>query len=260
LAGRKYLFELSPLSFDEFLRFKGKKTVLPKPGKIVSETTFGLIEPLWREYLEFGAFPEVVLAPNSEEKKRLLNEVFTSYFQKEVEQLADFRKTDLVRDLIILLAENIGNILNIQRLASELGVSRLTLEEWLSFLKATYLIDLLPPHSGRKRVAIRKAKKVYFVDWGLAGQIAAITPGARLENCIFHLLRLRGELAFYRKKSGAEIDFILDGKKAFEVKRRASKKDGQRLSRLAAELSLSSSALVWEKYSPVEGSLPGFYL
>ena len=40
-------------------------------------------------------------------------------FQKEIQQLADFRKTNLIRELIILLGENIGSLLNIQRLSKE---------------------------------------------------------------------------------------------------------------------------------------------
>ena len=260
LAGRKYIFELFPLSFNEFLRFKEEKITPPKFEEKISETAWKMIEPLWQEYLEFGGFPEVVLAPNQAEKEKLLEEVFTSYFQKEVEQLADFKKTDLIRNLIVLLAENIGNTVNLERLSSELGVSRLTLKEWLSFLEATYLISLVPPYSKKERVAIRKAKKVYFVDWGLARKITPISAGQRWENCIFHLLRLRGDLSFYRKKSGVEVDFILDKEIAFEVKVKAVKRDETKLRRLAQELNLENSFLVSQRYSPLSTALPGFSL
>lgn len=260
LAGRKYLFELFPLSFTEFLRFKEEKITPPKFGEKVSEVGWGIVEPFWREYLEFGGFPEVVLSSDPTEKEKLLGEVFTSYFQKEVEQLADFKKTDLIRDLIVLLAENIGNIVNLERFSSELGVSRLTLKEWLSFLEATYLIGLVPPYSKGERVAIRKAKKIYFVDWGLAGKITSISQGQRLENCIFHLLRLKGGLSFYQKKSGVEIDFILDKKTAFEVKVKAVEREETRLRRLAGELGLKDAFLISQRYSSLDTVLPGFSL
>lgn len=260
LTNRKFIFELFPLSFEEFLRFKEEKVAPPKFGEKVDEVTWKLIEPLWQEYLTFGSFPEVVLAKSRREKEKLLDEIFTSYFQKEIEQLADFRKTDLVRDLIVLLAENVGNILNIERLSSELGVSRITLEEWLSFLKATYLIDLVPPYSKKERVAIRKAKKVYFVDWGMAKKISSLSSGQILENCIFHLLRLRGKISFYRKKSGAEIDFILNKKTAFEVKTTARKTDRTKLQRLIGDLGLKEGFLVSDKYSSTKDTFPGFSL
>lgn len=260
LAGRKFIFELFPLSFKEFLTFKQANIILPKFKEVVSEVTWKTIEPLWQEYLTFGGFPEVVLAQDSAYKEKLLDEVFTSYFQKEIEQLADFRKTDLLRNLIILLAENVGNLLNIERVASELAVSRLTVEEWLYFLKATYLIDLISPYSQKERIAIRKAKKIYFVDWGLAGKIANLTAGQRLENCIFHLLRLKGSLSYFRKKSGVEIDFILNKKIAFEVKRRPAKSDCNLLQRVFSDIGLKEAYLVAERYSSLKNVIPGFSL
>lgn len=263
LAGRKFLFELFPLSFGEFLIFKEEKFVLPKFKEKTSETIWKIIEPLWQEYLEFGGFPEIVLASTKKEKGKLLEDIFTSYFQKEIEQFSDFRKTDLIRDFIVLLSENTGNILNLARFSSELGVSRLTLEEWLSFLKATYLIDLVPPYSRRQRVSIRKAKKIYFVDWGLAGKITPLSVGQRFESCIFHLLRSKGRLFYYRKKSGVEIDFVLaEGNKntAFEAKIRPTKRDEAKLKKLSQELSIKEAVFVSEKYSPLKNVYPGFCL
>jgi len=233
---------------------------MPEPGQPVTEITWKTIEPYWQEYLAFGGFPEVVLAQNPGLKTKLLEEIFTSYFQKEIEQLADFRKTDLIRNFIILLAQNSGNLVNIQRFASELKVSRLTLEEWLYFLRATYLVELIPPYSQTERAAIRKAKKIYFVDWGLLSRIGSISSGQRLENCIFHLLRLKGQLSYYQKKSGVEIDFILNKETAFEVKSTAGASDQNLTKRLAKEIGLKSAYLVTEKYSPGNLTVPGFSL
>lgn len=259
LSGRKFIFELFPLSFQEFLRFKNSSLVLPKQASI-SLTTAEMFRPLWQEYLEFGGFPAVVLAKNRQEKELLLNEVFTAYFQKEVKQLADFRKADLVRDLILLLAENSGNLVNVERLASELKVSRLTIEEWLAFLADTYLIALIEPYSKTLRVALRKAKKVYLIDWGLAHLLGNITPGQRLENCVFHLLRLKGKVSYFRKKSGAEIDFILDKKTAVEVKRTGVANDLNRLRVLAKTLGLKTVVVATEKPTAEKGFCPGFSL
>lgn len=259
LSGRKYIFELFPLSFSEFLRFKNLSLVLPKT-QLVSPAVWRSLQPFWQEYLEFGAFPAVVLAKNRGQKKLELNEIFTAYFQKEVKQLADFRKTNLIRDLIILLAENAGNLINVERLASELKVSRLTIEEWLAFLEGTYMIALVEPHSRHSRVAIRKAKKVYLIDWGLAGLLGNVSSGQRLENCVFHLLRLRGKVNYFRKKSGAEIDFILDKKTAVEVKRTGVTSDLNRLRVLAKTLGLKTAVVATEKPTEGKGFCPGFSL
>lgn len=259
LSGRKFLFELFPLSFREFLRFKNSTLVLSRQAQMPLITA-EMFQPLWQEYLEFGGFPGVVLAKNRQEKELLLNEVFTAYFQKEVRQLADFRKDDLVRDLILLLAENVGNLINVERLATELKVSRLTIEEWLGFLENTYLISLVEPYSKSLRVALRKAKKVYLIDWGLAGLLGKISSGQRLENCAFHLLRLRGKVNYFRKKSGAEIDFILDKKTAVEVKRTGVKTDLNQAKVLAGQLGLTTVLVATEKSIAEKGFCPAFSL
>lgn len=123
------IFELYPLDFEEFLVFKKAELVRPKFLEKVNQPTFLLFEPYVKEYLTYGGFPEVVLASDQEEKKVRLEDIFTSYFQKEIRQLSDFRKIDLIRDLIILLAQNNANLLNIERIANDLKVSRLTVEE-----------------------------------------------------------------------------------------------------------------------------------
>lgn len=258
LAGRKFVFELFPLSFEEFLLFKNSLLRPPSLSQRVTAAVWKLFEPFWKEYLEFGAFPEVVLSTNASEKKMRLQDIFTSYFQKEVVTFSDFKKTETLRNFILLLAENVGSILNLERFASELKVSRLTLEEWLSFLEATYLVTLAPPFSRGQRVAIRKAKKVYFVDWALAKSINQQSLGQTLENCAFHLLRLTGSVSFYQKKSGAEIDFILNKKIGFEVKVSGRMADQKNLQRLSKELGLKKCHLITENYSPV--SRPVFSL
>lgn len=259
LSGRKYIFELFPLSFAEFLRFKNSPLILPK-NQSISAVLWQSFQPLWQEYLRFGAFPAVILAKNREQKQLELNEIFTAYFQKEVNQLADFKKTSLIRDLIILLAENAGNLVNVERLASELKVSRLTIEEWLGFLESTYMITLVEPYSRNSRVAIRKAKKVYLIDWGLAGLLAGISSGQRLENCAFHLLRLKGKVNYFRKKSGAEIDFILDKKTAIEAKRTGIKNDLDQARALAKQLGLTAVWVATEKPAVGSGFCPAFSL
>jgi len=82
LAGRKIIFEMFPLVFKEFLRFKDKERKIPisfaqkaaEKNKIAFEQYFSY----YQEYLEFGGFPPVVLEPNPERKKILLSEIFTS--------------------------------------------------------------------------------------------------------------------------------------------------------------------------------------
>lgn len=260
LSGRKFIFELYPLSFKEFIRFKEARLKPPTIKEVSTEFTWEQFNPLWQEYFTFGAFPEIAVVSSPEEKEKKLADIFTSYFQNEIEQLSDFRKIDQLRDFIILLAENTGSLLNLNRISKELGIYRATLDNWLSFLQATYLVYLVPPYSKKHRVSSRKAKKVYFADWALASKLAEITAGQRLENCVHHLLKLKGQVSYYRKRSGAEIDFILNKKTAFEVKRKALKTDETKLKHLSSELELENYYLISEKFSPLSSAKPPFVI
>jgi predicted AAA+ superfamily ATPase len=114
LAGRKVLFELFPLSFQEFLAFKGVTVKVPEDVSLITRPIFDLLLPLYEEYMLFGGFPGVVLRRSSEEKRRALEDIFTSFFQLEVIQLGDFRKNDVIRDLMLLLMQRLGSRLDLQ--------------------------------------------------------------------------------------------------------------------------------------------------
>ena len=72
----------------------------------------------------------MVLRSSSDEKKKGLEDIFTSFFQLEVIQLGDFRKNEVIRDLMLLLMQRLGSRLDIQKISEELGVSRPTLQDY----------------------------------------------------------------------------------------------------------------------------------
>jgi len=247
LAGRKYLYELYPLDFEEFLTLKGESAKVP-PDYITRESLYTHFQTQYKEYVEFGGFPGVAAKSSAPEKRDALNDIFSSYFNKEVLQLGDFRNNKIVRDLMLLLLERIGSRLDISKLSAELGISRLTLKEYLAFLEGTYFISLVRPYSRSRDVEIRGAPKFYACDSGLAMQIAKVEFGRVFENAIFHQLRAQGvALNYYRKKTGVEIDFLVtrDKKKeAYEVKLKGTERDQNTLDRLAQELSIEDASLI----------------
>lgn len=258
LAGRKYVFELFPLSFKEFLVLKEARLQIPPEHAQFNRPIFETLLPYYTEYMEFGGFPQVVLKSSIQEKKRSLQEIFSSYFQLEVERLSDFKKIHKLRDLILLLLERVGSQLDIQKLSDELSLSRPTVSDYLAFLEGTYFIKLIKPFSRSRDVEIKKMPKVYVCDSGLANAIAGISSGSLFEQNVFQSLRLRGELNYYQRKSGVEIDFVLDKKYAYEVKTTAHETDRQRLIRLSRELDLVSYQLVSFNYSDMDNIIYGF--
>lgn len=260
LTGRKYIFELFPLSFREFLRLKGENINIPSNSARISKPVFQTLDRLYDEFLKFGGFPGVVAKEDFKEKKKALEDIFSSYFQLEVVQLGDFRKTSIVRDLMLVLMQRAGSRLDIQKLSSELGVSRPTVYEYLGFLEGTYFIKLIKPYSKSKDVEVRGSEKVYVCDSGLLHNTVQVSIGALFENNIFQLLRPRGELHYYQKGRSREIDFILEREEAYEVKLRGSIQDIASLEKISKALGVEKFRLVSKSYTNLKNALYGFSL
>ena len=260
LSGRKYIFELFPLCFSEFLLFKGSSLRIPEDVRHITQPIFDEISLLYDEYIKFGGFPGVVLKTNVQEKKKALEEIFQSFFQLEILQLGDFRRNEAIRDLMLLLMQRLGSKLDIQKISRELGISRPTLSEYISFLEGTYFIKTIRPFSKGRNSEIRKIPKVYLCDTGIGNHFANLDMGGLFENSIFQNLRPKGELNYYQRKSGAEIDFILDKKEAYEVKLNPQESDVKRLKAMAMELNLEKFKMVSKNYSVLENIAYGFML
>ena len=261
LAGRKYIFELFPLSFREFLALKKPNLLLLETAGKVSESMFEEINRYYDEYLLYGGFPGVVRKESIEEKKMALEEIFSSYFQLEIRQLGDFRKIDIIRDFILLLMQRVGSKLDIQKLSKELGVARETIYHYLSFLEHTYFIALIRPWSRNRDAEIRNMPKFYLCDTGLINQFAKLSDGALFENAVFAALRKKGEVNYYQRKSGVEIDFILKKKYGYEVKTAPSNYDLRRLDSLSKEIGLRRGQIVARKYAKINKNITyGFLL
>jgi len=257
LAGRKIIFELFPLDFEEYLVFQGRPkeffTDFKEKEKKKSEISFGIYEKYYDDYLEFGGFPEVVLERTLEQKKRLLNDVFTSYFERDVKTLADFKNINKLRDLIILLTARVGSKIEISKIASELAVSRETVYNYLSFLENTYFIFLLSPFSRSSDREVSGARKIYFCDTGILNILGRISPGTILENAIYRGLKNYGKVNYYQRRTGAEIDFILNGKIGFEVKNQGRSYDVKKLAKLNKNIGIKESYVISKNYSKDDG-------
>ena len=229
MAGRKVVFELFPLSFYEFLNFKdiGRGGNLPfsERAKQKNYISYQKLFPYYKEFLEYGGFPRVVLEDSIERKGILLEEIFTSYFELDVKSLADFKDISKLRDLILLLTSRIGSKIDVVKLSSELGVGRETVYGYLEFLQKTYFLTLLGKHSNSIDRKVAGGKKVYFCDGGLANKLSRVSWGQLFEQSVFTCLRPFYNLSFYDKGGVSEIDFVVDGKTGLEVKTIAGKRD-----------------------------------
>ena len=264
LAGRKFLFEMFPLDFEEFLIFKNQKRQFYEDFEEKDQQkNFIIYEKLKRfydEYLEFGGFPAVVLAENVEEKKMKLKDIFKSYFEKDIKILADFKDIRAMRELILLIMQRCGSKLEITKLASEIGVSRETIYSYLNFLEGTYFILLITPFSRNVDREVSGSKKVYLCDNGLLNSFARVSEGSIFENAVFLNLKKYGKINYYRKRTGAEIDFIVNEKLAIEVKQNATESDYKKLQRIGNQLNISNYYVITRNFVDKKGFIPALEL
>ena len=125
-----------------------------------------------------------------------------------------------------LLAGRIGQLLNLDSLGADVGISSSTAREWLTLLEASYLIIRLPPYHENFGKGLIKSPKIYFTDTGLACYLLGIENvqqrerdplrGALFENLmILELIKARynqgldPNLFFYRDSQGKEVDLIM---------------------------------------------------
>jgi len=246
LAGRKKVFDIYPLSFGELLGFKNIPAVsLPwEEASQFIRSEYERLKSYYEEYIEFGGFPEVVLADAVTDKQDLLQEILSSYINFDIRVLADIRNPANLYKLIKLLAVRTGTKLDISKLTSLVGLSRQTVENYLTLLEQSYLIRTLPVLANSPDREIVKARKLYFLDNGIASIVGNAGSGAKFENAIFNQLVHRGELAYYQLKTGREIDFVVDQKLGIEIKETAAEGDIRGLRSLAANLNLNQNYVV----------------
>ncbi|MCU0653460.1 MAG: ATP-binding protein [Candidatus Pacebacteria bacterium] len=252
LSGRKKIFELYPLDFGEFLIFKQIETAAPSNFLEAGfdEYEYQRLKGYYDEYIEFGGFPEVVLADAPDKKKDLLKDIISSYINIDVESLADFKKRDDFYNVVKILVSRVGSRVDYGKIALMGGISIITLRNYMGFLEETYLIKRVPVFTSNVGREIVKAKKLYFIDSGLANVLADLDSGAKFENAVFNQLARQGEVRYYSLKGGREIDFIFNGKIALEAKETPIESDQSDLSQLAKIAGLENFRLIGKNISP----------
>lgn len=163
----------------------------------------------------------------------------STYVERDVSEYVDARSKGPFRRLLMLCAQSCGSLLNVSRLASDLGVARATIDSWLSILEASYTVFRLQPYHANLRKRLTRTPRVYFCDTGLLCHLLGVETseqlrdsemrGAIFENLIVtetakrHLNAGRTpRLFFYRDDSKIEVDLVDDsdpaGRELIEIK------------------------------------------
>ncbi len=219
LAGRTAVLRLLPFTLAEVQRLKVSAQPPDLPGTLLK-----------------GFYPRI--HDKNLNPSQALADYFATYVERDLRQLAAVHDLQRFERFVRLCAGRTGQLLNLNSLGNDAGVSHTTARAWIDLLQTSYIVHLLPPwftNSGKRLV---KAPKLYFYDVGLACWLLGLrTPeqvsrdplwGSLFENfIIMEALKDRlnagenAEMYFYRDSEGNEVDLLLptDGKlQALEIK------------------------------------------
>ncbi len=216
-----------PLSFKEFLKFKGMK--------IGADTAFSkdrfAVKKMFAEYVSFGGFPEVSLLNDPNAKRKVLQTYFDLVFFKDLIGRKKLENESVLKFIIRKTRENVGNIIApraIYAAAKEAGieVGPNTVEKYLDYLEEAFLV--LPCYPFAKSVLKQERKKRFFVDNGYLKLFELKEDaGLMLENLVFmELIKIGKNVCYHQGKK--ECDFIVDGKQAIQVTHKLSVENEKR--------------------------------
>src|SRR5659263_187284 len=127
------------------------------------------------ELIVEGCFPR--LHEEGLEPRRFYNGYLQTYVERDVQALIQLRDLSQFQQFLTLLAGRVGQIVNLTSLSSDVGVSTTTIRNWISVLKASYVVFELPPFFENVRKRVIKSPKIFFTDVGLAAFLLGIhTP------------------------------------------------------------------------------------
>ena len=206
IAGRHLDIRVFPLSFNEFLDFRGIEI---EDMLDIVDKRFE-IERSIKEYLEFGGFPEVVL---SENKRELLTNYWKDIIYRDVILRFKIRKIEHFRSLGRFYLTNISSPITFNRISKFLGISDDTVETFSRYLVETFSIFFVKRFSFSLKEQENSPRKVYSIDNGLSNAIGfrfSDNFGRLMENLVAIELKRRGEEIYYwRDYSGREVDFVV---------------------------------------------------
>lgn len=205
LAGRTALLKLLPLSIEE----------LSNAGVVLSTS----------QLILNGFYPRIhnqKLNPT-----RVLGDYFETYVERDIRQLVSIKNLALFEKFMRLCAGRVGQILNLQSLGNEVGISHSTAKEWLTLLEASYVLFQLQPWHSNISKRLVKSPKLYFFDVGLASYLLGLETeihvtrdplrGNLFENmAVVEALKYRynrgkkANVFFYRDTNGNEVDLLLE--------------------------------------------------
>ncbi|MBN2340845.1 MAG: ATP-binding protein [Deltaproteobacteria bacterium] len=204
LAGRTAVLELLPFCIDEVRQY-------------------GVVSDIF-ELIYKGFYPGV--HDNDLDVQRFYRSYTSTYLERDLRAQIHLKDLSRFEIFLQLIAGRIGQLVNYSSLSNDVGVSSTTIKDWVSILKASYILFELPPWFANIRKRLVRSSKLYFLDTGLAAWLLGLNSssqvrrdplrGALYENLlIVEVLKQmlnqgrKPHLYFFRDSQGNEVDLLL---------------------------------------------------
>ncbi|MCW5860002.1 MAG: ATP-binding protein [Caldilineales bacterium] len=207
LTGRAWVHRLYPIALAELAQ-------LHNPFEL---------DDMIEERLIYGSYPEIFALTGDLQRRDYLQTLAASYLYKDVLEIGGIRHSQQLRNLVRLLAFQIGNEVSLTELGSQLQLSKETVATDIDRLEQSFVVFRLGGFSRNLRKEVTKQDKIYFWDVGVRNvAIDNLKPlaerndvGALWENFVIaerlkrlHYRRELASLYFWRTYSGSEIDIV----------------------------------------------------
>jgi predicted AAA+ superfamily ATPase len=248
LTGRHLDLTVFPLSFKEFLSFRG----LPSANSAAL-----------REYLEIGGFPEAV---SSAHRQEILLSYFEDILNKDLLRRFRVRKAEQLKSLAKYYLSNNSSQITFNSFEKSFEISANTAEKFSGYLEDAYLVLFLKRFSFKVKVQEKSPRKAYCIDTGLANSIGfrfSRNWGRLAEAAVFLELKRRqfvaidSELYYWKDPQHREVDFIVkEGVKPAQAIQvcwqtgdlKTKEREVKGLLKAMAELSLKEGVVITEEH------------
>ncbi|HKZ37831.1 MAG TPA: ATP-binding protein [Chryseolinea sp.] len=204
LSGRHLSYKLLPLSFREYMSFKGVIVPDEKSFSIQSD----LIAKMLKDYLVTGGFPQIVLTENFE----LLKQYYSDIVQKDIFVRYNVRDRETLQNIGVFLMTNSSKIVSAASLRRAYGKSHQLVANYVKYFLETLLCFEIRQYYPSLKSRQKSLPKFFSVDPGMARSVSASFSDDRgriLETAVFlELLRREAEI-YYWKQQSFDIDFIV---------------------------------------------------
>ena len=229
LSGRIGVLNLLGLSMRERSGIQNRAPFLPDESYLDARRLDHspiLYDDFW-QIVWRGSMPELSTHPEYD-WQMYYGAYVTTYIERDVKELTNVGDEVKFTRFLSAMAARTGQLVNLQSVANELGISQPTADRWLSILTASHIVYLLKPYSNNLTSRAVKTPKLYFLDTGLAAYLTRWTSPGVLKNgamagaffesfVVSEVLKsyynrgiLDAPLYFYRDKDQKEIDLLIE--------------------------------------------------